>query len=810
MLTVIDCIVYQHDLRLVALAAAICMIASYSALQLAQHVEKSRGGLRTIWLWVAGSACGFGIWATHFIAMLAFEFSPGIHSGYNISLTVVSLLAAIMLTTFSLFIAAASGLRCGRWLAGGLIGGGIAVMHYTGMAAFEIPGRIEWHSPLVLASVLLGVVLGAPALAVGLHGKSRRFQIAGTLLLTAAICGHHFTAMAAATLVLDPSVSVPPNVIPRFWLTVMVTAACFAIFLVTLVALMLDIREHRQAKRQRDSLDSLANAAFEGLMICEDDRITTANTSLAALLNCSVAQLIGRDISEIISEKAAQDWLKEQSCTAFETKLTPLSGGNSLEVEVFSRPIVSGRRLQTVIAIRDLRDRKKAEKDIYYLAHHDGLTGLANRNSFNQELMQLLCAHRAGGHYERKYLAVLCLDLDRFKEVNDLFGHAAGDKLLVKVARTGSGVLRKGQLMARLGGDEFAILAPGLSSRRQAERIADNLLKALHDANAQAPAASAMISTSIGIAIYPDDAEDSASLLNYADTALYRAKANGRGCYQFFDATMGEEVRDRRKMEHDLSFAIARRELSLAYQPLSRTDSREIFGFEALLRWRSPERGDVAPDGFIPYAEESGLIIQIGEWVLRQACTEAASWTRPLAIAVNVSATQLHSKNFVQFTHDILEETGLEPDRLELEITETALIRDPKRAHAAVCKLKELGVKIAMDDFGTGYSSLSNLRDFPFDKIKIDRSFIQSVNINAQAATIVKAVLGLARGLDLPVIAEGVETEDELEFLRAEACHEAQGFLLGRPQPIENFKSVLLTEWRMNNDPLEETDHAVG
>ncbi len=792
MFTVFDCIAYEHDLKLIALAAVICMIASFAAIYLVQHVEKTRGAVRRVWLCGAGSASGFGIWATHFIAMLAF--TPGIQSAYNVALTLLSLLAAIALTTFGFSIATSPTVQYRRWFAGAILGGGIAVMHYTGMAAFEIPGRIEWNPPLVVVSILLGSALGPLAMTFGLESCGWGRRVAGALLLTAGICGHHFTAMAAATLIPDSSVQIPPNTIPQVWLAIVVMVASIAVFIFTLTCLAIDVRARQQSKRQSERLNSLANAAFEGLMICEDSRIITANTSLATLLNCSVARLIGRDISEIIADKSALNYLNEKSCTAFETYLSPCDEAAPLEVEVFSRPIVSGRRLQTVIAVRDLRDRKKAESDIYYLAHHDGLTGLANRNFFNQQLAHLLSAHQTGGEHEGKHLAVLCLDLDRFKEVNDLFGHAAGDALLQKVARHGSDVLRKTQLMARLGGDEFAVLLPALSNRNQAQRIAESLLSTLQAANMQPPVSSAIISVSIGIAIYPDDASDSTTLLSHADTALYRAKASGRGCYQFFDTAMGEGVRDRRKIEYDLSLAISKNELSLAYQPLTRTDNREIFGFEALLRWHNPERGDVAPSVFIPFAEESGLILQIGEWVLREACREASRWTRPLVISVNVSATQLHSPNFVQLTRQVLAETGLQPSLLEMEITETALIRDPNRALITVCQLKGLGIKISMDDFGTGYSSLSNLRDFPFDKIKIDRSFIQSVNENAQAATIVRAVLGLARGLELPVIAEGVETEEELAFLRAEDCHEAQGFLLGKPQPIECFKSILMAD----------------
>jgi predicted signal transduction protein with EAL and GGDEF domain len=346
-------------------------------------------------------------------------------------------------------------------------------------------------------------------------------------------------------------------------------------------------------------------------------------------------------------------------------------------------------------------------------------------------------------------------------------------------------------MMARLGGDEFAILMPDVANPAAASRLAETVLEALRTSG---DAPDSHISTSIGIALSPDDATDRQSLLTYADTALYRAKTEGRNTYRFFEARMGVEVRERRMLEHDLRQAIARDELRLVYQPQQEIQSGKITGFEALLRWKHPTRGEISPAVFIPIAEETGAILQIGDWVLRTACREAASWTQPLKIAVNVSAVQLYNAKFVQELHQILLEFGLSPRRLEIEITETALVRDFNRALGMLRQIKALGICIAMDDFGTGYSSLSNLRAFPFDRIKIDGSFIKSVNSNGQAATIVRAVLGLGRGLGLPVLAEGVETDAELQFLQDELCDEVQGYLLGRPAAIGSFRNLTHAE----------------
>jgi predicted signal transduction protein with EAL and GGDEF domain len=330
---------------------------------------------------------------------------------------------------------------------------------------------------------------------------------------------------------------------------------------------------------------------------------------------------------------------------------------------------------------------------------------------------------------------------------------------------------------------------PGLSKPATAGRIAESVLEALKVA-IDGTESDQPIGTSIGIAICPDDATDRQALLSHADTALYRAKNEGRGTYRYFEAAMGAAVRERRLLEHDLRNAIPRGELRLAYQPQKCIRTGKVVGFEALLRWRHPTRGEISPAEFIPLAEDTGLILQIGEWVLRTACREAATWKEPLTVAVNVSAVQIHNANFAHTVHEILFETGFAAARLELEVTETALIRDLNRALATLRRIKILGVRIAMDDFGTGYSSLSNLRAFPFDKIKIDGSFIKSVNVNDQGAAIVRSVLGLGRALNLHVLAEGVETSAELDFLKNELCNEAQGFLLGRPADIETFRRL--------------------
>jgi diguanylate cyclase (GGDEF)-like protein/PAS domain S-box-containing protein len=432
----------------------------------------------------------------------------------------------------------------------------------------------------------------------------------------------------------------------------------------------------------------------------------------------------------------------------------------------------------------DITERAKAEERIRHMARHDSLTGLPNRAAFRDEMEQALKNLRAGDT-----LAALCLDLDYFKNVNDTLGHLVGDELLCAVTERLRECIGSGDTVARLGGDEFAILQPG-GGPGPAGALAQRLIAGINQPY-EIGGHHVVVSASIGLALSPSDGTTSEQLLRNADMALYRAKSEGRSAFRFFEPTMDARLQARRLLELDLRKALENGEFELLYQPQLVAATEVVTGCEALLRWRHPARGLVPPAEFIPLAEEIGLIVPIGDWVLRTACAEAASWPVPISIAVNLSPAQFKSRTLVDSVVSAVIQSGLGPSRLELEITESVLLHDNEATLAILHELRNFGIRISMDDFGTGYSSLSYLRSFPFDKIKIDRSFINDLSGQDGSSAIIKAVAGLGHGLGIITTAEGVETREQLDLIRAEGCTEVQGYLFSPPVPAERLMEIV-------------------
>ena len=939
MYRVLYCLQAQHDWRLVALAAVVCVISCSVAILLIHRAQATHGKIRLRWALTAGTATGFGIWATHFIAMLAFD--PSHNGGYDLTWTLMSLLCAMVVTAGGIEIAISGGFRLARLAGGAVVGSGVCSMHFLGMMALSLQGRIVWDMPLVVASIVLGIAFAAAAMGALELKNARLANPVAAGLLVLAIVSHHFTAMGAVTIVPDSSHRVAGVVMsPSSMATILALAAIAVLGLCVFAVLSgrrLDDVRTTSDRRFRILLEGMEDCAIfmldaQGRVVdwnaggdringyrTEDivgriygdvcavdqdfpqayrealtqaerdgraelegpgrraDGLTFWGHTLLRALRDDKGQLLGfaNITQEITARKATEDRMREVSRN-FEAALSNMSQGlclfdrnerlilaNSRFSELYdlddssvypgasfrdlliaaktrlegcapgedvlealharhraviahpdggvliSDAAVSDSKSNRIMSVShrpmagggwvstfdDITERRNSEARLAHMARHDGLTGLPNRRHFNDYLDEELAW--ATRHGQR--LAVVAIDLDRFKDINDQRGHLVGDTVLKAVAARLSDARQKGEFIACFGGDEFAALVrydtPGdLHDIMLRLRQCLVLPLAIGDADI-------VPNGSIGVALYPQDGRSREVLLNNAGLALYRAKNSigDKACY--FDASMDEVARDRRAMAKDLARALEHNEFRVFYQIQACVATREITGYEALIRWKHPMRGFVSPAEFITVAEESGAIIAIGAWVLRTACAEAARWQTGLKVAVNLSPIQLSDIHLIETVRNVLIETGLDPRRLELEITESTIIGDKQRALHILRQIKALGVTIALDDFGTGYASLDTLNAFPFDKIKIDRSFLMETglmetglmetgpsdtgstggNQGHQARAIVRAVIALGKSLGIPVLAEGVETEGQMSLLREEGCDGAQGYLLGRP-----------------------------
>jgi diguanylate cyclase (GGDEF)-like protein/PAS domain S-box-containing protein len=564
------------------------------------------------------------------------------------------------------------------------------------------------------------------------------------------------------------------------------------------VATHIDVTEQRRAERQLGETKQFLDSIIEHIPVAIVVKDATTrkyilvNRAFETMLGIPRSELLGRTTFDIHRPKDAKN-VDDADTEAIQN--SDRVSYNELEVDTLLR----GTRLQAthriviknnqgdakvlITVIEDATERKKAEQRIAFLAHHDPLTGLANRAALAQKIEEAAARQRR----RNEPFSVLLLDLDRFKEVNDTLGHPAGDTLLTEVAMRLKSLLRETDVLARLGGDEFAIIQAGESDPRgAAQMLAERILEFLGKPFA-IDGGEINIGTSIGIALAPEHGTGSGELLKMADLALYRTKSAGRNGYSFFDPEMSELASARQEIENDLRRAIQQNELELHYQPILDAKTRKISSVEALVRWRHPTKGLLFPDLFVPLAEETGLIAQIGDWVLRKACADAVAWPDGVKVAVNLSLVQFRKTKLADTVMRALVESGLRPERLELEITETALIESAAECLPALRQFKSLGITIVLDDFGTGYSSLSQLAMFPFDRIKIDKSFTQNLTKRSECAAIISATLTLAQSLDIATTAEGVETVDQYRVLRLAGVTSVQGYLFKRPGPVSEL-----------------------
>jgi diguanylate cyclase (GGDEF)-like protein len=696
-------VIKSFHLPLVALSVLVAVFVSHTALVLFNRLTRARSRRRAFWLAAGAVAMGSGIWATHFLGMLAL--SLPIKLTYNLAGTIWSLLIAIAASLVALAVAGRPRVSVGRLMVSAiLLGAGISTMHYSGMAAIQIAPMIEYEPVLVIASVVVAVAGAFLALWLFLRtggpgwGKFGR-RASAACVLGAAIGGMHYTGMLASRF--GPgSYCTGSGGADSQWLAIVITTLAFAVMAIMTVLLVYDGQLSARMRRYH-------------------------------------------------------------------------------------------RRLEA------------ANAELRHSAHHDALTGLPNRLLLSERLEELIARSRT----QAKQFALLLIDLDRFKDINDSLGHLAGDDLLRTVSIRIGSQLREHTFLARFGGDEFVLLLEDVRVAADAVAVASRLLTAiakplsLCDIGIHA-------SASIGIAICPGDGADATTLLQRADAAMYHVKSNGRSGYKVFSNDIRSLSRERLELDDGLRRALETDQFELHYQPKVDVRTGRIEGAEALIRWRHPERGLISPDHFIPVAEETGFIVPLGEWVLREACRQAHSWQQSMVgrirVAVNVSAKQFHTHDFADVVVAVIEETGLDPNLLELELTESTVMRDAEASVSALRRITSMGIAVSLDDFGTGYSSLSYLRRLPLTKLKIDRSFINELGVDSSSRQIVRAIVSLAHNLQLKVIAEGVETLSQLQFLRDAGCDKYQGYLCSPPIPALEFaKHVVVNRRRFRKSAVQ-------
>jgi diguanylate cyclase (GGDEF)-like protein len=774
-------IVAYNDLRLLALAALVCAIGGVTTGVLIRHTSIVRAEARLRWRTITATASALVTWSTQFLGMLAFD--PGAPKGFVVGTTLLSLVLCIAMAWVGMGATLRARTVTARAMSGLLLGLTIVTTHYVGMAAFKVAGGLIWDTDLVLASVVAAFGFSVFAIICRVSDNRMLRVTAAPVLFFLAVFGGPLLAMSAVTVVSDPGVVMPSHLAESAWLIGVVANISVLIVVLCIAAVIISLNDERRSREERARVHSFSDIAVEGLLICDGHKILTNNRSFDDLIGGEKGAQEGSSIARLVEHPMRVHRAKVG--VSFKTRLCACSG-DWIAVEMIRKQIDYAGGERNIYAVRDMRDQESAEAAKDFRASHDGFTGLSNRTDFEARLKRQLDIGQTRGWGT----AILAVDLDRFKVINDTLGHGAGGGLLIRVAKRLQVAVGPRDLVSHLGGSEFAILLEPTDDSLSAVRVADTVVDLL-SRPFMIDGAMLDIGVSLGVALAPTDADDAVQLQRCADMALFRAKAAGGGVYRLFEPGMDSLVQSRRILETDLRHAAARHEFELHYQPQLDVRSGRVTGFEALIRWPHGKLGMIPPVEFIPIAEDIGLISNIGEWVLRTACREALNWSSSLSVAVNLSPMQCRSGRIVEVVSAALAESGLAPGRLEVEITEGTLLQDNAASLAVLNAIKALGVRISMDDFGTGYSSLSYLHSFPFDKIKIDRSFVSRAPRDKDASSIIRAIVGLGAGLGMSVTAEGVETREQLDFIRAEGCDEVQGYLVSQPMDPTEIKAFL-------------------
>jgi diguanylate cyclase (GGDEF)-like protein/PAS domain S-box-containing protein len=828
------------NFTLVLLSVLVAIVGCFTALTHAQRMRDSVGRIAIAWMLIGGITLGLAIWSMHFIGMLAFHLP--IKLNYDLTLTLLSALPAIAAAMLGFYVIrekVVSNLKI--IIAGALMGIGIAVMHYSGMAALKMFPAIIYDQFYYVLSIIIAITASWGALFIMIHGEKTRLTpllrfTLGSLIMGAAVSGMHYTGMQGIIIPFGSvcgagDAAIDPNI-----LAILVSLISLVWFGGGNIAALLD---HRNAKLHMRSLNQLRkaheklekSADEKAKEMTKDLRLSEAKTRavINGALDCIItinstgaivefnpaaervfghlsADVLGKNLCELIIPKRDREQHLTSICQHFDTNvpyafdkrselIAIRANGEEFPVELTLSSLQKGEDPLITGFLRDITESKKAEADIHSLAFYDPLTKLPNRRLLYDRLQHTVSSSTR----HDQYVGILFIDLDNFKILNDTRGHDVGDLLLIKAADRLIKSVRNDDTVARLGGDEFVIILEGLSKNldqaaSQARAMGEKVSQSLNQPYLL-QGKEHFSSPSIGICLFHNQEHSVDELLKRADTAMYQAKKAGRNTMCFFDPTMQVNVAARHALEDDLHQAIDQQHFQLYYQPQV-NDKLKIVAAEALIRWAHPINGMILPDQFIPVAEETGLIEPIGQWILESACAQLKIWeadpkTAQLTLSVNISARQFRQTHFVEEVELILENTGASANKLKLELTESLILDNIEDSIQKILTLQKMGIEFSLDDFGTGYSSLSHLKRLPLTQLKIEKSFIQDIGLDKDDETIVQTIIGMAHTLNIEVVAEGIEKQEQHQFLIKNNCKLFQGHLFGKPMPIESFNQLL-------------------
>ncbi len=795
----------QYNLWIIILSIFIAIIASYSALDLAGRVSHAKGLRRWVWIVGGAGAMGIGIWSMHFIGMLAFSMS--IPMTYDLSLVFLSIGASFLGALIALIAVGSQNQTNIRLIIGTVfMACAIVAMHYIGMEAME-KVIITYNRLLLGLSILIAVVASFIALKLSFAFSTNKpfsndilLKVISASVMGFAIAGMHYVGIEAATFTLSSAVNdeyVEGLNTNTLSIVIAVCSLCIqTIMIFGIVTERRFIKQSIELKGNDYRLRSLLSYSIDAIMtLSVDGRIRSLNPAGEKLFNVKNEQL--RSINPMdFFEKDDYEQMRQHFLKVHETKravslntkvYTVLGDVNELNVTFV--PIYLNDKLDRIYAItKDITKQRKAERETQQMAYYDSLTLLPNRRFFGEFLEKVL-----QGKEDRCDVAVMMLDLDRFKVINDALGHNTGDEFLIAVAKRLQSCVEAYGFLARLGGDEFVIVLNDFS-KVYPDELADEIIACFKESFIVG-SHELSTSVSIGIALAPDDGENVESLMKHADIAMYSAKGRNRQKYQFYSTSMGKKSELRLIQESSLRTALQKKEFVLHYQPQVKCEDGSLSGVEALVRWQ-PEGGKLRyPNDFITLAEETGLIIELGSQVLDMACAQAKKWSdlgNPIRVSVNLSAKQFQTEELITTVKKTIERYHLDPSLIELEVTESMTMENSSRSSWMITSLRELGVSISIDDFGTGYSSLSYLKDFSINQIKIDKSFIDELTHNVKSDQITSAIIAMSKQLKLHVIAEGVETIEQAQFLSDKGCDSIQGYFFSKPVTSEQIESTYL------------------